>query len=532
MKGHGRTLRAVAVAAAAGLVTALTAGATDAGAAQRTGSQAGAARSAAAQVPVLHWTPCHHGWQCATARVPLDYRHPGGAKISIAVVRHLATDPARRLGSLFINGGGPGEQIEGLLGFYPSLPAVMRARFDIVVFDPRGFGFSTAVRCFRSAAAEQQFLSGLPPFPVGVKQDAQWEQTWARFDARCAKANGALLDHDTSADVARDMDLLRAAVHDPVLNYLGVSYGTGLGASYANLFPARVGRMILDANLDPVAWTTPDGNLPYAMRLGIDQAQAADMTAFLNLCGQATKAACAFSAGTPAATHAKWHTLLRRLKSHPITLGNPPHTFTYADAFEVVDLTTVSAWQQGAVQLQRLWKASATAAAAPAPSRSTATSNSTPVYTGTEQTLAVGCADGPDPRNVSAYPAAAKLANARSGGWGVAVVWAAEPCARWPGNGARDRYKGPWKRPTANPILLLGITRDAVLPYRDDLAMAHDLARARLLTIRGYGHTELANPSTCATHYELRYLQTGALPPAGTVCQQDGTPFPRHRPSA
>ena len=526
MKSHGRALRTAAVAAAAALVTALTAGATDAGAAQHNGQQAGTTRTAAAQVPVLHWTPCHRGWQCATARVPLDYRDPDGTRISIAVVRHLATDPARRLGLLFINGGGPGEQIEALLGFYPSLPAVMRARFDIVFFDPRGFGFSTAVRCFPTAAAEQKFLSALPLFPIGAKQDAQWEQTWARFDARCAKTNGALLDHDTSADVARDMDLLRAAVGDPVLNYLGVSYGTGLGAIYANLFPARVGRMILDANLDPVAWTTPDGNLPYPLRLGFDEANAADMTAFLNLCGQAARAACAFSAGTPAATRAKWHTLLHRLTAHPVTTGSPPQTFTYADAFGVVDLDDVSAWQQGAVRLQHLWKASATAPATPAASRTAATPATAPIYTGSEQTLAVRCSDGPDPRKPSAYQAAAKLAKARSGGWGVAEVWADEPCAQWPGNGARDRYSGPWNRPTAHTILLLGITGEAALPYRDDLAMAHDLARARLLTIRGYGHTEIANPSTCATNYELSYLQTGALPPAGTVCKEDAAPFP------
>lgn len=526
MKNRARALRAVAVAAAAGLVAALAAGATDAGASQSAVQRAGTARRAAAPVPVLHWTACHGGWQCARARVPLDYRHPDGTKISIGVVRHLATDPARRLGSLFINGGGPGEQVEGFLGFYPSLPAVMRERFDIVVFDPRGFGFSTAVRCFPNAAAEQKFLGALPLFPVGAKQDATWEHTWARFDARCAKTNGALLDHDTSADVARDMDLLRAAVGDPVLNYLGVSYGTGLGAIYANLFPSRVGRMVLDANLDPAAWTTPDGNLPYAMREGIDEANAADMTAFLNLCGQATKAACAFSAGTPAATRAKWHTLLHRLMAHPVTIGSPPQTFTYAAAFGVVDLTTVTSWQQGAIQLQQIWAASASATATRAASRTAATPATAAVYTGVEQVLAVGCSDGPDPRNLSAYPAAAKLANARSGGWGVGQVWGAEPCARWPGNGARDRYTGPWNRRTANPILLLGITGDAVLPYRDDLAMAHDLGRARLLTVRGHGHTELSNPSTCATNYELSYLQTGALPRVGTICQQDATPFP------
>jgi hypothetical protein len=108
----------------------------------------------------------------------------------------------------------------------------------------------------------------------------------------------------------------------------------------------------------------------------------------------------------------------------------------------------------------------------------------------------------------------------------IRAVCENELCAQWPGNGGRDRYTGPWNRRTANPILLIGITGDAVFPYRDDLAMEHDLARARLLTVRGYGHTELANPSTCATSYELSYLQTGTLPRPGTVCQQNGTPFP------
>jgi pimeloyl-ACP methyl ester carboxylesterase len=415
------------------------------------------------------------------------------------------------------------------VGFYPSLPAVMRERFDIVFFDPRGFGFSTAVRCFPNAAAEQKFLSPLPLFPVGAKQDAQWEQAYGRFDARCGKTNGSLLDHDTSADVARDMDLLRAAVGDPVLNYLGVSYGTGLGASYANLFPSRVGRMILDANLDPVAWTTPARNLTFSLRLGQDEANTAGLTGFLNLCGQAARSACAFSAGTPAATRAKWNTLLRRLTAHPVTTGRPPQPFTYADAFEVVDLGDVSAWQQGAVQLQQLWTASATATTAtPAASRTPAAPATAPLYTGAEQALAVLCSDSPDPRNLGVYAADARLGYARSGGFGLGQLWGSEPCAQWPGNGARDRYTGPWNRRTANPILLVGITGDSQLPYKDDLAMAHDLARARLLTVRGYGHTEIANPSTCATNYELSYLQNGTLPPAGTTCQQDATPFPAH----
>ena len=288
--------------------------------------------SARPPVPVLHWRSCDGGFQCAAVRVPLSYRHPRGATIRIAVVRHLATDPARRIGTLFINSGGPGVQIEPFVDGFGDLPAAIAARYDIITFDPRGFGYSTAVRCFPTMAAESKFLGGLPAFPVGARQDAAWVRTWARFDARCAARGGRLLRHDTTANVARDMNLLRQAVGAPVLNYLGVSYGTGLGATYANLFPATTGHMVLDANLNPVAWTHPDGVLPTFLRQGSDQASAAVMRDFLDLCGQTTTSACAFSAGTPAATRAKWATLLRRLRRHPVTIGTPPQTYTYADA--------------------------------------------------------------------------------------------------------------------------------------------------------------------------------------------------------
>ena len=187
-----------------------------------------------------------------------------------------------------------------------------------------------------------------PSSPSAPGRTAAFERTWARFDARCAQRNGSLLDHDTTADVARDMNLLREAVGAPMLNYLGVSYGTGLGATYANLFPATTGHMILDGNLNPVAWTHPDGELSTFLRQGTDQASAATMRAFLDLCGKTTTSACAFSAGTPAATRAKWAALLRRLCWHPVTIGTPPQTYTYADAVVTVPLGAVNQWQAGA----------------------------------------------------------------------------------------------------------------------------------------------------------------------------------------
>jgi pimeloyl-ACP methyl ester carboxylesterase len=525
-----RFLRPAAAASTAGLLAAFLAPVPASAAPSRPG-----APQSGPPAPVLTWRSCDGGFQCATARVPQDYRHPHGARISIAVIRHLATDPARRLGSLFLNGNGPSEQIESFPADYGGLPAVVRARYNIVTFDPRGFGYSTSIRCFPTAAAEQQLLGGLPVFPVGASQDAAWERTWARFDALCATRNRPLLDHDTTADVARDMNLLRQAVGDPVLNFWGLSYGSVLGATYANLFPARVGRIVLDANVNPVAWTSGAGGMPTWLRQDTDQGHAASMTTFLDLCGQAPPATCAFSAGTPAATRAKWNTLLGRLRRHPVTAGTPPHACTYACAVTTVSVGAVREWQADASLLQQLWTASAPGrrppvAASPA-ARALATQPAGPaapaVYAGREQQLAVICADSPNPRNPGDYAVAARLAYARSGGFGLDFAWATEPCAEWPAAAGQDRYAGPWNRPTASPILLVGNTGDPVLPYKDSVAMSRDLARARLLTVDGYGHTVALNPSTCATDYEIRYLLTSALPPTGTVCKENDTPFPQ-----
>jgi pimeloyl-ACP methyl ester carboxylesterase len=519
-----RFLRPAAVVAAAGLLATALAPLTASASASRPSA---AWRLGVPPVPVPRWRSCDGGFQCATARVPLDYRDPRGAAISIAMMRHRATSPAHRIGSLFFNSGGPSEQIEGFPAEYAGFPPAVRARFDILTFDPRGFGYSTAVRCFPTATAENQFLAGLPAFPVGPRQESVWERTWARFDALCARRNGRLIDHDTTADVARDMDLLRQAVGDPVLNYVGLSYGSGLGATYANLFPARAGHLILDANLNPAAWTSGDGELPASLRLGQDQASAASMRAFLDLCGTAPTTGCAFSAGTPAATRAKFAALLSRLRRHPVTIGTPPQAYTYADTVTAVPLGTVSQWQAGASLLQQLWAASASPAArAQTTALSGPAAASPAVYAGQEQAFAVSCADGPNPRDPRAYAAATRLAYARSGGLGSYWTWLEEPCAAWPAGASQDRYTGPWNRPTASPILLLGNTGDPVLPYQDSVAMSRDLARARLLTVDGYGHTEAANPSTCATDYETRYLLTGALPPAATICKQNATPFP------
>jgi pimeloyl-ACP methyl ester carboxylesterase len=138
----------------------------------------------------------------------------------------------------------------------------------------------------------------------------------------------------------------------------------------------------------------------------------------------------------------------------------------------------------------------------------------------------VWCSDSPNPQDPRAYPALARLAAARSGAVGPYWTWETEPCAGWSAAVSPDRYAGPWDRPTASPVLVIGNTGDPVTPYPDSVAMSRELARARLLTVDGFGHTELANQSSCAERYETRYLIAGTLPPPGTVCRQNTAPFP------
>lgn len=510
----------------------------------------GAAPAAAAPVrpPVLNFDRCtaeqKDGFQCATARrVPLDYDHPRGTRIRLAVIRHRATDRARPLGTLFFNPGGPGAPGTDLLpSVYHDFPRELRARFDIASWDPRGVGSSTAVQCFASERAEARFVARIPVgFPVGEAERRAWTRRYARFNRRCGRRNGRLLEHVSTADTARDLDLLRRAVGDRRLNYYGASYGTFLGATYANLFPRRVGRMVLDANLDPVAWTRKGARRPFLttfLRTRADEGAAETLGAFLDLCGRAGTAGCAFSAGSPEATEAKWTTLLERVRNQPVSVGSGPEPMTYGElALRVIaGLYRVDpGWTATAELMQSAW----TASEAPALTRAPGPTDS-PIprppdsralaraaeqrYLGEEQQRAIICAESPNPRRPRAYLRMDELAFARAGEAGRFFTWLTQPCASWRARAA-DRYAGPWNRHTANPVLVIGTTVDPATPYRGGVAMARHLDRARLLTVDGYGHGTLINPSSCANDYVSEYVIRGPLPPKGTRCSQDRQPF-------
>lgn len=300
-----------------------------------TAAPTAASTATRAAVPSLDWADCGDGFQCATARVPLDYDHPRGARISLALIRLPAGDPARKIGSIFLNPGGPGGSgVDFVRAAGPILYSdEVRARFDLVGFDPRGVIGSTPLRCFETF---DQALAVLAPmaFPVTRAEERVWVRSDRALARACARRGGAILDHMATADVARDLDLLRRAVGDDKLSYVGYSYGTYLGATYANLFPNKVRALVVDGVLDPIAWATGRGDqartLPFSTRLRSDQGALATLNEFFRLCDAGT-ANCAFSAGNPQRRFAR---LAERLLEEPVQLpdgqgGTFP--FTYAD---------------------------------------------------------------------------------------------------------------------------------------------------------------------------------------------------------
>src|SRR5215210_6210222 len=247
----------------------------------------------------IGWSSCSQSFgpfECGTVQVPLDYDEPAGAVISIALVRLPATDPAHRIGSLLLNPGGPGGSgVDFALGAGPFLfTDEVRARFDLVGFDPRGIARSTALRCF---GTPRQWGPLFTPFafPLTPEEEEVWITSDLYLVDACAQRGGRIVDHMSTANVARDLDVLRQAVGDAKLTYYGVSYGSFLGQTYANLFPNSFRTLVIDGVLDPIAWVNQGGAIPFSTRLRSSAGAIATLNEFFRLCDEGGEDNCAFA---------------------------------------------------------------------------------------------------------------------------------------------------------------------------------------------------------------------------------------------
>jgi len=480
----------------------------------------------------LSWAPCRDGFECATVHVPLDYDRRDGVKVSLSVVRMPAARPSARIGSLLINPGGPGGSgVDVVRAIAPFLPLTLRARFDIVGLDPRGVIGSTPLRCFKTF---EEAVAVLPPFafPVTSRQENVQRIADRTLATACARHGGPIVGHMSTADVARDMDVLRDAMGDRRLNYLGFSYGSFLGQTYANLFPHRIRAMAIDGVIDPVAWTTGRGDgraVPFSTRLGSDQGAQRTLNQFFRLCDRAL-GDCAFS------DHARrrYAHLARRLRHHPLTVRDPSGAFqfTYADLIG----TTLGAmyapvtWPDLAVFLASIQaqKSPTTAGRALSAVRAglglaEAPQEEYPNYV--EGRPGVACSDSVNPDSFSAWRNTADKAERRHGYFGRPWTWVSSICLPWPSRAGQDRYLGPWTARTSSPVLVVGNYFDPATRYRGAVTAARLLANSRLLSYAGWGHTAFLSGNYCIDSKVTRYLASTRVPAPGTICRPAGSPF-------
>src|SRR6476620_11372398 len=313
-------------------VTALAAGTSIAVLTPVTSAAGAAERSAAA--PAINWTGCGTQLECARVSVPLDWARHGGRTITLSVIRHLASHPGQRIGSLFVNPGGPGDSgVAAVTEQGGALDAITGGRFDIVGWDPRGSGGSTPVSCFASSAEREAFWQGMP-VPTTRQDEQRYLAKSVALAQRCGARNGDLLAHISTADTARDLDYLRGLVGDSRLNFYAESTGSFLGETFANMFPHRVRARALDGVEDPVSYTADLATVLASILSSTDQV----FHEFLALCERVGPASCALAGHGP--VEKRVETMLRQLRHHPIPTpsAEPPGELTYGEALTILKL--------------------------------------------------------------------------------------------------------------------------------------------------------------------------------------------------
>jgi pimeloyl-ACP methyl ester carboxylesterase len=518
--GAASNIRRLGFAVCVAVLAAVSAGALAGG--------AHAAPGAAPRVPSIDWEPCGSGYRgikCGTAKVPLDYDRPRGAKTKIALARIPASASSRK-GSVFVNPGGPGGSGVGLVldGFGAFLHENLNGRFDVIGFDPRGVGASDPLHCFDNEDDLVEFLVATPLFPYEPGQFRPFFAHWKSLADTCLTRGERIAAHMSTADVVRDLNLLRKAVGDRKLTYLGFSYGSYIGTTYANLFPRRIRALVIDGVLNPRLWSS-------GLQIKSDRvATQAVFEEFLRLCEEAGPD-CAFSDGDDTAK--RWRILARSLKDEPVDLGDG---FIYTYDFLIGDaagaMYAPDSWggpEGYATFLDLVADAALGDQSAAREARAVRrhlieelAGKAEPDYdNGLDAYFGNQCADTQYPSEFWVFRLVGIYARLGSR-FGPYWWWFNNGCADWPV--ARDRYAGPWSTSTSAPVLVVGNHFDPATDYAGAQAANRFLEDSRLLTYAGWGHTAYGI-SPCATEHVDAYLLNRSLPPVGTVCPANPNPF-------
>ncbi|MEZ5117997.1 MAG: alpha/beta hydrolase [Candidatus Nanopelagicales bacterium] len=455
----------------------------------------------------LAWQSCGGSFQCADLTVPLSYDDPSGETIQIAVLRSPATgsDP---IGSLVLNPGGPGGSgidYARAARFVVSEP-VLQA-YDVVGFDPRGVGESAPIQCLTGPETDRLFAAdGTPDDAAEVKQTAAVSELLGQ---RCEERSGDLLPYVGTRDAARDMDILRAALGDEQLNYLGKSYGTYLGAVYAEEFPQRVGRMVLDGVL------APDLN---AEQITLGQAKAFEVALehFVEDCGRHSDCPLTGDVEQGVQQVRNWFAALEQ-EPIPAQPGRPLNealatyavlSYLYFPSYDwplLRDGLSAGIRGDGTVLMdmldQRIDRA---------PDGSYTTN-------GTDAFYAVSCLDRPVSGGVARAEQLSQEWATEAPTFGPYLAWGNLPCDGWPAPPTEEPHV--ITADGSGPILVVSTKYDPATPYEWGVSLAEQLSNAALVSWDGDGHTAYMEGSACVDSAVDGYLLTGAVPEQDPLCQ-------------
>lgn len=456
----------------------------------------------------LTWSDCGDA-KCAHLTVPVDYAKPDGQTIKLAIDKVSATGDKK--GSLVVNPGGPGgsgvDYAAAATSGYVVSKSV-RSSYDVVGFDPRGVQRSAPITCYGDAQMDTYLAED--PTPDTVVEQKEAAKDARAFGDACVKKSGELIKHVSTVEVAKDMDVLRAALGDTKLNYLGKSYGTFIGETYAGLFPKRVGRFVLDGVM-PSSLTSTEMGLGQAK--GFEQATRS----YVRHCvaGGTCPLGDSLDAGM-----ARIRKFIKQVDTKPIKVTGEGDVHELTEGWATLGIAEAmydkSSWPTLDDAFQSALNGNGNKLMALADQYADRSSDGS--YSGNIMQVinAVNCLDRGGSPDLASYRKDAKTFAKVAPTWGPMLAWGGLSCGEWPvkatGKPERITAKG------SGPILVVGTIRDPATPYEWAQRVAKELDNGHLLTYDGDGHTAYKMGSSCVDGAVDDYIVKGTVPAKGKAC--------------
>ena len=460
----------------------------------------------------LSWSECYDDFDCAELRVPIDYNDLSVGTFRLSLLRAAAKDQDRRLGSIVVNPGGPGGSgVDYAYSAEYIFSPDITARYDIVGFDPRGVAGSEPIYCFSDDELDENLSAD--PKPDNATELAETLEEAKSYAEKCLE-NTDYLEHFTTIATARDMDILRAALGEEKLNYVGKSYGTYLGTLYAELFPKNVGRFVLDGAVDP---NIPMKEQTLSQAIGFEGAT----DAFIKDC--LSRNDCLFT-GTFAEARATIIATLQSAATTPLPQKNPRKNDDRLITESLILVGIASSLYDDVDGWPKLRQAFTESAAGfgdtflqLADEYSGRNADGTFRSNDFDSGAVIDCLDWRDSRTTEQFTLDAKEFATKAPIFGPYIAYSGLHCQFFP-QPTTQRVANTTTTITTAPIIVIGTIRDPATPYSWSVSLSKIFKGSSLISLDGDGHTGHGRGSACVDNAVDAYLLSGTLPPADLIC--------------